>query len=90
MDTDKNELKMREDINPAGRAAVQIDPQKCGACGRCIKACPNGVIGKTGGMWRRHIILEHPERCSDCGKCIEACRRGVFSRIAGEQAQTKA
>ncbi|MDR2533275.1 MAG: 4Fe-4S dicluster domain-containing protein [Tannerellaceae bacterium] len=86
MNTNENDFNMKEDIKPPGQQAVRIDPQKCGACGRCIKACPNGVIGKTGGMWKRHIILLHPGRCSNCGKCIEACRRGVFSPAEGGEA----
>jgi NADH-quinone oxidoreductase subunit I len=51
----------------------------CGACGLCVKACPNGSLEVTRGKdpLTKKIMLEkfvyHFERCTLCGSCIDAC-----------------
>jgi NADH-quinone oxidoreductase subunit F len=59
---------------PAGvcRALISyaIEPEKCNACGACIRPCPNGAI--TGGKKKPHYI--EPEMCSRCGICRSECK----------------
>jgi Uncharacterized Fe-S center protein len=58
---------------------VWANPQKCGACWKCIKVCPQQVIGKVGLLWHKHIVIKNPDNCTGCKKCIQVCRHGVFS-----------
>ena len=46
-----------------------IDPDKCQACGICLRKCPVGAI--TGGKNQIHVIDQ--EKCIKCGTCFEAC-----------------
>ncbi len=48
--------------------ALEIDPDQCIGCSRCMKVCPTEAIRIRHG--RAHI-QEH--RCIDCGKCHETC-----------------
>lgn len=52
----------------------------CKACGECISACPNQVIGKVGFLWHKHIVIKNAENCNGCKKCIKVCPYGVFSK----------
>jgi len=57
----------------------------CGACGLCVKACPNGSIEVTRGKdpVTKKIMLEkfvyHFERCTLCGSCIDACHSNALT-----------
>ena len=46
-----------------------IDPEKCKACGKCIKVCPVEAI--TGEKKVAHIISQ--DKCTKCGACREVC-----------------
>ena len=52
----------------------------CSVCGRCIAACPEQIIGKTGSWWHKRITFENAEECTGCKKCIRACPHGVFGK----------
>ncbi|MCL1937471.1 MAG: 4Fe-4S binding protein [Candidatus Azobacteroides sp.] len=58
---------------------IWANTRLCTACGKCIAACPEHVIGKVEFLWHRHIIIQHAENCIGCKKCIRTCPRGVFS-----------
>ena len=58
---------------------VWANHQKCKACWKCVKVCPQQVIGKTGVLWHKHIVLKNSDNCSGCKKCIQVCPYGVFS-----------
>ncbi len=62
--------------------AFYIDPEKCKACGACIKDCAPEAI--TGGKKMIHVIDQ--EKCTKCGSCIEACPAafGAVSKLSGE------
>jgi len=47
----------------------RIVPEKCKACGRCVKACTVEAI--TGQKKTPHVIDE--EKCVKCGACREVC-----------------
>jgi F420-non-reducing hydrogenase iron-sulfur subunit len=59
-----------------------IDPEKCQACGICLRKCPVEAI--TGGKNQIHIIDQ--EKCIKCGTCLEACppRFGAVKEILNE------
>ena len=46
-----------------------IDPEKCKACGRCIRVCPVEAI--TGQKKVAHVIDQ--DKCITCGACREEC-----------------
>ncbi|MDR1069197.1 MAG: 4Fe-4S binding protein [Gracilibacteraceae bacterium] len=60
-------------------AYVWANPRNCNACWRCIAACPEGVIGKAGFLWHKHIVMENAQACTGCKKCVRICPRAVFS-----------
>jgi heterodisulfide reductase subunit A-like polyferredoxin/coenzyme F420-reducing hydrogenase delta subunit len=52
-----------------------IDQEKCILCGRCVKACPEGVIRFNS----RYSIGE----CSKCGDCVEICPTNAIDLYRG-------
>ena len=48
--------------------------ERCGLCGACVRACPEGVHRLEEGRHR----LER-SRCLACGRCAEACPSGALS-----------
>jgi len=59
-----------------------IDPDKCQACGICLRRCPVEAI--AGGKNQIHVIDQ--EKCIKCGTCFEACppRFGAVKKISVE------
>jgi NADP-reducing hydrogenase subunit HndC len=62
--------------------AFHIDPEKCQACGMCLKKCPADAI--DGAKKKIHIIDQ--EKCTNCGTCFEVCpaKFGAVTKISGE------
>jgi F420-non-reducing hydrogenase iron-sulfur subunit len=60
-----------------------IDPDKCQACGICLRKCPAEAI--TGGKNQIHVIDQ--EKCIKCGTCLEACppRFGAVKKLAATE-----
>ena len=52
-----------------------IEPDRCHACGACVRVCPPGVLTLDTGGPR----LAHPERCDYCGLCEAACPHGAIT-----------
>ena len=50
-------------------AKIQIDEEKCKACGLCQKNCPVGAIEGEG----REKRVINQDKCIKCGTCIKAC-----------------
>jgi len=46
-----------------------IDPEKCQACGICLRKCPAGAI--EGGKNLIHVIDQ--DKCIKCGTCLQVC-----------------
>ena len=59
-----------------------IDPEKCQACGICLRRCPVEAI--VGGKKQIHVIDQ--EKCIKCGTCFEACppKFQAVMKISGE------
>jgi NADH:ubiquinone oxidoreductase subunit F (NADH-binding)/(2Fe-2S) ferredoxin/Pyruvate/2-oxoacid:ferredoxin oxidoreductase delta subunit len=58
-----------------------ILPEKCKACGLCLKGCPTNAI--TGQAKNPHII--HTEKCIKCGACIETCRFDAIVKVSSKK-----
>jgi coenzyme F420-reducing hydrogenase delta subunit/ferredoxin len=63
-----------------------IDPQKCQACGMCLRRCPMDAI--SGGKKQLHVIDQN--KCIRCGSCLDACppRFSAVRRLSGEPVST--
>jgi F420-non-reducing hydrogenase iron-sulfur subunit len=59
-----------------------IDPDKCQACGICLRRCPVEAI--EGDKNRTHVIDQ--DKCIKCGTCLEVCppRFAAVKKISGE------
>ncbi len=62
--------------------AFYISPDKCKACGACVKKCAPEAI--EGGKKLIHVIDQ--DKCTKCGSCIEVCPAafGAVSKLSGE------
>jgi ferredoxin len=60
-----------------------IDPEKCQACGICLRKCPVEAI--TGGKGLIHVIDQ--DKCIKCGTCFEACpeRFSAVKQLTAEE-----
>jgi len=78
------ELYTSDEIDQLFREAPSyyIDPDKCQACGICLKRCPVDAI--IGGKNLIHVIDQ--EKCIKCGTCFESCppRFGAVKKISEE------
>ena len=83
---DEYEAHINKQRCPAGvcKALISyyIDPQKCSACGICLRKCPVEAI--SGGKNLVHIIDQ--SKCTKCRTCFEVCppRFSAVVRISGE------
>lgn len=63
--------------------AYTIDQEKCKACGRCRKECPEEAI--SGEKKVPHVI--DLSKCTKCGICIDSCppKFSAVIRVTGEE-----
>jgi electron transfer flavoprotein alpha subunit len=52
---------------------LNIDPDKCNACGLCKKSCPFGAIAVEGE------VAEANELCTLCGACVNVCPQDALA-----------
>lgn len=79
-------------LNPE-TGLVEIDPDKCTACGACVKTCPKGLI-ELRKKWPKnraiYVACRSKNRgsvvmkvckagCIGCGKCAKACPFGAIT-----------
>ncbi len=73
---------------------VQIDPDKCVACGACINVCPNAILEMIPRRARVQVFCSTKDKmkdvmnvceagCINCGKCVKKCPAGVISQAEG-------
>lgn len=48
---------------------LEVDKEKCIACGACYSLCPINVIG----FENDHTVTFDEEKCISCGLCVDAC-----------------
>ncbi len=55
---------------------INIDFQKCKACGYCIQVCPNKVLAAGSELNEKGYAVTIPERldkCVGCSMCATVC-----------------
>ncbi|MCK5844881.1 MAG: ferredoxin family protein [Victivallales bacterium] len=59
----------------AGNFRVEITPDECKGCLRCVNACPNKLIAPTCQVNMMGVVyVEYAgEGCIGCGACFYAC-----------------
>jgi glycyl-radical enzyme activating protein len=62
-----------ESIRP--KPEVQVFPEHCIGCGRCLEVCPAGAHQLVDGE-----KVYHRQRCQHCGRCVEECFSGALVR----------
>jgi len=55
------------------RPEVQVFPQHCIGCGRCVEVCQAGAHQLVAGE-----KVYHRQRCQHCGRCAEECFSGAL------------
>ncbi len=69
---------------PPGSGTEEEFLSLCKKCGKCVEACPSGILEKISDM--NPIVFETPVmnfengRCERCYLCIEACPSGALSK----------
>ena len=60
-----------------------ILPDKCMACGICLRECPSEAI--VGGKKMVHVIDQ--SKCTKCGTCLDVCpaRFSAVKKVSGEE-----
>jgi len=48
---------------------LQLDEDKCTACGMCVKVCPHEVFTIT----ERKAKIVNRDQCMECGACAKNC-----------------
>lgn len=50
-------------------SVVEVDPDKCVACGACTAVCAVGALEMTAD-WS---LVHHDDKCLECMLCVKAC-----------------
>lgn len=58
---------------------LQVFPEKCTGCGRCVEVCPHAVFK----IENRKVLITDKDRCMECGACEKNCDFGAISVKSG-------
>ncbi len=58
---------------------LQVFPEKCTGCGRCLEVCPHAVLK----IEDRKVLIVDKDRCMECGACEKNCDFGAISVKSG-------
>jgi ferredoxin len=58
---------------------LQLDPEKCIGCGRCVEVCPHQVFSIVDKV----AVLAARNACMECGACAKNCPVGAIGVDAG-------
>lgn len=65
-----------KNVDPNTFSFVQVDPEKCQACGTCDGVCQTGAIQAINEDGIRQVIS--PAACINCGQCLVNCPFGAI------------
>jgi ferredoxin hydrogenase large subunit len=68
--------QLPKSADPNAYTMVQVDPEKCEACGNCHEVCPTGVIQAVGDDDKHQIV--DPAACVNCAQCLVNCPYGAI------------
>lgn len=71
---------------------IEIDGERCKACGLCIDVCKHACLDWSTRMNRAGytpVQNAAPERCAHCGLCLDACPEPLCIRLTERQAQSR-
>ena len=59
---------------------VEIDIEKCSACGDCIENCPEEMIAMVEENGKKFAMFTgDPDACSGCLSCESSCEEGAVT-----------
>lgn len=69
---------------------IVVDREKCGACGKCVTACPKGIISIERADATYYVACSNKNKgaasrkmcsaaCIGCGKCAKVCPSGAIT-----------
>ena len=64
------------------RGAIEVDVERCKACGLCVVACPTNVIQlakQVNSKGYNYAYMENPEACTGCTSCSLVCPDSVIT-----------
>ena len=68
--------QLPKSADPTTFSMVQVDPEKCQACGNCHEVCPTGIIQPMNDQGI-HKVMD-PAGCVNCGQCLTNCPYGAI------------
>jgi NAD-dependent dihydropyrimidine dehydrogenase PreA subunit len=54
---------------------IEVDQEKCTACGECVEICPVDVYE----MQDEKSVPVNAEECIGCESCVEVCEQGAIT-----------
>ncbi len=63
----------------ANVATLQLFPDKCTGCGRCVEVCPHGVFE----LRDKRAVMTDRDRCMECGACAKNCEFNAITVSTG-------
>jgi ferredoxin len=63
---------------------IDIDKEKCSACGKCVEACPSLILKIVGFKFiihHQHVNIIDPGLCTGCLSCVTACTENAINKI---------
>jgi ferredoxin len=58
---------------------LELFPERCTGCGRCLEVCPHEVFAKNG----KTVRIAERDRCIECGACMMNCPHGAIQVKTG-------
>lgn len=60
-------------------ATLELRPEGCAGCGRCVEVCPHQVFELTG----KQVRIVDRDACMECGACARNCPVAAIKVDAG-------
>ncbi len=58
-----------------GVTTLELEPEKCNGCLRCVEVCPHPVFGPVKGS----VEILDRDLCIECGACVKNCSEDALS-----------